>query len=62
LQVLEAADVLDSALWLRTLLVGLGSLATALGALWARSNVTPTAAPKLDADTPLVPVTEREGV
>jgi hypothetical protein len=62
LQVLEATDVLDSALWLRTLLVGLGSLATALGALWARSNVTPTAAPKLDADTPLVPVTEREGV
>jgi hypothetical protein len=62
LQVLEATDVLDSALWLRTLLVGLGSLATALGALWARSNVTPTAAPKLDADTPLVLVTEREGV
>jgi hypothetical protein len=62
LQVLEATDVLDSAMWLRTLLVGLGSLTTALGALWARSNVTPTAAPKLDADTPLVPVTEREGV
>jgi hypothetical protein len=62
LQVLEATDVLDSALWLRTLLVGLGSVTTALGALWARTNVTPTANPKLDDETPLVPAIEGEGV
>lgn len=62
LQVLEATDVLDNALWLRTLLTGLGTLAGALAAVWARANVTPTAAPRLDEETPLVPMVEHEGV
>jgi hypothetical protein len=56
LQVLEATDVLDNALWLRTLLTGLGTLVGALAAVWARSRVTPTAAPKLDDGTLLVPM------
>jgi hypothetical protein len=62
LQVLEATDVLDNALWIRTLLTGLGTLTGALAAVWARSRVTPTAAPRLDDDTPLVPMVESEHV
>jgi hypothetical protein len=56
LQVLDATDVLDNALWLRTLLTGLGALTGALAAAWARAQVTPTAAPKLDDGTLLVPM------
>lgn len=62
LQVLDATDVLDNALWLRTVLTGLGTLTGALAAAWARSNVTPTAAPRLDEDTPLVPMVPSEDV
>jgi hypothetical protein len=60
LQVLDAAGALDSALWIRTLLTGLGGVVGALAAAWARAQVTPTAAPKLDADTLLVPLVESE--
>jgi hypothetical protein len=60
LQVLDATDVLDNALWLRTLLTGLGTLAGALAAAWARSQVTPTAAPKLDDGTLLAPMVTGE--
>lgn len=62
LQVLDVTDALESALWLRTLLTGLGGVVGALAAAWARANVTPTAAPRLDDDTPLVPMVESEGV
>jgi hypothetical protein len=60
LQVLDATDVLDNALWFRTLLTGLGTLAGALAAAWARSQVTPTAAPKLDDGTLLAPMVTGE--
>jgi uncharacterized membrane protein len=56
LQVLEATDVLDNALWIRTLLTGLGALTGALAAAWARARVTPTAAPKLNDGTLLAPM------
>lgn len=62
LQVLDTTDVLSSAPWLRTLLTGLGALVGALAAVWARARVTPTALPRLDDETPLIPMVEREGV
>jgi hypothetical protein len=55
LQVLEATDVLDSALWLRTLLTGLGAVVGALAALWARLKVTPLADPQTETGEALVP-------
>lgn len=58
LQVLEATDVLDNALWLRTLLVGLGSITGLLGSAWAQAKVTPLARPRNNAGEPLVPAAE----
>lgn len=58
LQVLEATDVLNNALWLRTLLTGLGALIGALATLWAQSKVTPVAIPQTDEGEPLVPVSD----
>jgi hypothetical protein len=55
LQVLEAADVLGTAVWLRALLVGVGGLSQVLAALWAHMQVTPTAQPRDDEGNPLVP-------
>jgi hypothetical protein len=60
LQVLDAAGALDSALWVRTLLTGLGPVVGFLAAAWTRSQVTPTAAPMLDGETMLVPLVESE--
>jgi hypothetical protein len=57
LQILEALPDSSTPLWLRTALVGIGTLTTALGALWARIRVTPTSDPQLDGGTPLVPAT-----
>jgi hypothetical protein len=54
LQVLDEGGV-DTPAWLRAALTGLGALVGGLAALWARSQVTPVADPKLDADTPLLP-------
>jgi hypothetical protein len=56
LQVLDEGGVAIPA-WLRSALAGVGALTTALAALWARGQVTPTAAPKLDDETLLVPMT-----
>lgn len=53
LQVLEAAGALDSALWVRTVLVGLGPLVGALAALWAQAQVTPLGDPRDEAARPL---------
>jgi hypothetical protein len=39
LQVLEGTDILDNALWLRTLLTGIGVLVGTLTSAWARSQV-----------------------
>jgi low temperature requirement protein LtrA len=61
LQVLDEGGVGVPA-WLRSLLVGVGALTTGLAALWARSRVTPTALPRLDEGTLLVPMVESEDV
>lgn len=54
LQVLHDGDV-NVPHWLIALLAGVGPLIAALGALYARSQVTPTADPRDDRGTPLVP-------
>jgi hypothetical protein len=61
LQVLDLAGA-ETPLWLRTALTGLGGLVGSLAAAWARSRVTPIALPRLDDETPLVPMVEREDV
>lgn len=48
--------------WVVPTLTTIGTLTTGLAALWARSQVTPVALPRLDDDTPLVPMTVREDV
>lgn len=48
--------------WIVPLATIVGTLTTGLAALWARSRVTPTALPKLDEGTPLVPMVESEHV
>jgi hypothetical protein len=58
LQVLEATDVLNNALWIRTALTGLGALVGTLAALWAQSKVTPVVLPQTDEGEPLVPVSD----
>jgi hypothetical protein len=48
LQVLEGTDILDNALWLRTLLTGIGVLVGTLTSAWARSQVlSPAQYPQL---------------
>lgn len=61
LQVLDLAGA-ETPLWLCTALTGLGGLVGSLAAAWARSRVTPTALPRLDDETPLVPMVEQEDV
>jgi hypothetical protein len=46
--------------WIVPLATIIGTLTTGLAALWARGQVTPTALPKLDEGTMLVPMVERE--
>jgi vacuolar-type H+-ATPase subunit I/STV1 len=46
--------------WIVPLATIIGTLTTGLAALWARGRVTPTALPKLDEGTMLVPMVERE--
>jgi hypothetical protein len=46
--------------WIVPLATIIGTLTTGLAALWARGRVTPTALPKLDEGTLLVPMVERE--
>lgn len=48
--------------WLVALATIIGTLTTALAALWAKARVTPTAMPRLDEGTPLVPMIESEHV
>lgn len=55
LQVLEEVDALNSALWLRTLLTGLGGVVLALGTIWSQAQVTPIASPRDDRGHTLLP-------
>jgi hypothetical protein len=48
--------------WIVPTFTIVGTLTTGLAALWARQQVTPVALPRLDDETPLVPMVEREGV
>lgn len=48
--------------WLVPTLTVVGTLTTGLATMWARMQVTPTALPRLDDETPLVPMTENEAV
>lgn len=46
--------------WVVPLATIIGTLTTGLAALWAKQRVTPTALPRLDEGTPLVPMIESE--